>query len=42
VHNLPEQGTVWVETSVRSETVVLTVENSGEKLSPDGQPQSLG
>jgi two-component system, OmpR family, sensor histidine kinase VanS len=34
VHNLPEQGTVWVKTSVRSETVVLTVENSGEKLSP--------
>ncbi|MFE3455716.1 sensor histidine kinase [Nonomuraea sp. NPDC059194] len=34
VHNLPEQGTVWVKTSVRPETVVLTVENSGEKLSP--------
>ncbi|WP_310738891.1 HAMP domain-containing sensor histidine kinase [Microbispora sp. H10830] len=33
VHNLPEQGSVWVETSVRPETVVLTVENSGEKLS---------
>src|ERR671936_432366 len=26
VHNLPEQGTVWVKTSVRPETVVLTVE----------------
>ena len=34
VHNLPEQGTVWVKTSIRPETVVLTVENSGEKLSP--------
>jgi two-component system, OmpR family, sensor histidine kinase VanS len=34
VHNLPEQGTVWVNASVRPETVVLTVENSGEKLSP--------
>jgi two-component system, OmpR family, sensor histidine kinase VanS len=34
VHNLPEQGTVWVRTSVRPKTVVLTVENSGEKLSP--------
>jgi two-component system, OmpR family, sensor histidine kinase VanS len=34
VHNLPEQGTVWVKTSVRPETVVLTVENSGERLSP--------
>jgi two-component system sensor histidine kinase VanS len=33
VHNLPEQGTVWVKASVRPETVVLTVENSGEKLS---------
>ena len=34
VHNLPEHGTVWVKSSVRPETVVLTVENSGEKLSP--------
>jgi two-component system sensor histidine kinase VanS len=34
VHNLPDQGTVWVTTSVHPETVVLTVENSGEKLSP--------
>jgi len=34
VHNLPEQGTVWVTTDIRPETVVLTVENSGEKLSP--------
>ena len=34
VHNLPEQGTVWVTTSVHPKTVVLTVENTGEKLSP--------
>src|SRR5437773_4942612 len=34
VHNLPEQGTVWVTTSVYPQSVVLTVENSGEKLTP--------
>jgi len=34
VHNLPEHGTVWVTTRVRPNTVVLTVENTGEKLSP--------
>jgi two-component system sensor histidine kinase VanS len=34
VHNLPEQGAVWVTTSVHPKTVVLTVENTGEKLSP--------
>nr|WP_308066880.1 HAMP domain-containing sensor histidine kinase [Microtetraspora sp. AC03309] len=34
VHNLPEQGTVWVRTSVHPKTVVLTVENTGEKLAP--------
>jgi two-component system sensor histidine kinase VanS len=34
VHNLPEQGTVWITTSVRPESVVLTVENTGEKLAP--------
>jgi two-component system sensor histidine kinase VanS len=34
VHNLPEQGTVWVTTSGHPETVVLTVENTGEKLGP--------
>jgi two-component system sensor histidine kinase VanS len=32
VHNLPEQGTVWVTTSVHRNNVVLTVENTGEKL----------
>src|ERR687891_26256 len=34
VHNLPERGTVWVTTSVHPKSVVLTVENTGEKLAP--------
>jgi two-component system, OmpR family, sensor histidine kinase VanS len=34
VHNLPEQGTVWVTTSVHPKSVVLTVENTGKKLTP--------
>ena len=34
VHNLPEQGTVWVTTSAHPESAVLTVENTGEKLAP--------
>jgi two-component system, OmpR family, sensor histidine kinase VanS len=34
VHNLPEQGTVWVSTSIRPKSVMLTVENTGGKLSP--------
>src|SRR6266700_3205395 len=34
VHNLPEQGAVWVTTSVHPKSVVLTVENTGEKLTP--------
>jgi two-component system sensor histidine kinase VanS len=34
VHNLPEQGTVWVTTSVHPESAVLTVENTGEELAP--------
>ena len=34
VHNLPEQGSVWVTTSVHANSVVLTVENTGEKLTP--------
>ncbi|MEU1538410.1 HAMP domain-containing sensor histidine kinase [Actinacidiphila glaucinigra] len=33
VHNLPDRGAVWLETAARPETV-LTVENRGEKLSP--------
>jgi two-component system sensor histidine kinase VanS len=32
VHNHPDQGTVWVTTSVHPNNVVLTVENTGEKL----------
>jgi two-component system, OmpR family, sensor histidine kinase VanS len=34
VHNLPEHGTVWVTTSAQPTSVVLTVENTGEKLTP--------
>ncbi len=34
VHNLPRDGVVWVATSVHSKHVVLTVENTGEKLPP--------
>ena len=34
VHNLPVQGTVWMTTSLHPESVMLTVENTGEKLSP--------
>jgi len=34
VHNLREEGSVWVTTSVQPKSVVLTVENTGEKLSP--------
>ena len=34
VHNLPEHGTVWVTTSVHPQIAVLTVENTGEKLTP--------
>jgi two-component system sensor histidine kinase VanS len=34
VHNLPEQGTVWVTTSVHDGGTVLTVENTGAKLTP--------
>jgi two-component system, OmpR family, sensor histidine kinase VanS len=32
VHNLPEHGTVQVNTAIRPESVMLTVENTGEKL----------
>jgi two-component system sensor histidine kinase VanS len=34
VHNLTEQGTVWVTTTVQPRSAVLTVENTGEKLTP--------
>jgi two-component system, OmpR family, sensor histidine kinase VanS len=33
-HNRPEQGTVWVITSAHPKSVALTVENTGEKLTP--------
>jgi two-component system sensor histidine kinase VanS len=47
VHNLPEQGAVWVTTSVYPKSVVLTVENTGEKLTPQlvatlGEPFQRG
>lgn len=35
VHNLPERGSIWVVTAVRADSVVLTVENTGEVLSPE-------
>jgi two-component system, OmpR family, sensor histidine kinase VanS len=34
VHNLPEQGTVRVTTSAHPTSAVLSVENTGEKLTP--------
>ena len=34
VHNLPYEGSVWVTTSVQPKSAVLTVENTGETLSP--------
>jgi two-component system sensor histidine kinase VanS len=34
VHNKPEQGTVWVATKAHPESAVLTVENTGEQLTP--------
>jgi two-component system sensor histidine kinase VanS len=34
VHNLPEQGAVWVSTSVHPKSAVLSVENTGEPLAP--------
>jgi two-component system sensor histidine kinase VanS len=47
VHNLPEEGTVWVTTSVQPKSVVLTVENTGEELTPQlvstlGEPFQRG
>jgi len=35
VHNLPEHGTVQVNTAIGPESVMLTVENTGEKLTPE-------
>jgi two-component system sensor histidine kinase VanS len=34
VHNLPEEGSVWVRTTVQAESVLLTVENTGDPLTP--------
>jgi two-component system sensor histidine kinase VanS len=34
VHNLSAQGSVWVTTSARPRSVALTVENTGEQLTP--------
>jgi two-component system sensor histidine kinase VanS len=34
VHNLPEHGAVQVSTAIGPESVVLTVENTGDELSP--------
>ncbi len=34
VHNLADEGTVWVTTSALAGTVVLTVENTGENVTP--------
>jgi two-component system, OmpR family, sensor histidine kinase VanS len=35
VHNLPEQGTVWVTTGVHPNRAVLTIENTGDELPPE-------
>jgi two-component system sensor histidine kinase VanS len=34
VHNLPKHGTVWITTSAHAEAAVLTVENTGQQLTP--------
>ncbi len=34
VHNVPEHGTVHVNTAIGPESVTLTVENTGDTLSP--------
>jgi two-component system sensor histidine kinase VanS len=34
VHNLPDAGTVWVASSTGPDGAALTVENTGEKLTP--------
>ncbi|HEV8529684.1 MAG TPA: HAMP domain-containing sensor histidine kinase [Actinomycetes bacterium] len=35
VHNLPDRGTVWVTTRVHPEGVEISVENTGEQLTPE-------
>ena len=39
VHNLPRHGTVWMNTSTRADTVVLTVENTGEHSPHSSSPR---
>lgn len=39
VHNLPEHGTIWVETSVHPGRVTLTIENTGETLTQQSTPR---
>jgi two-component system sensor histidine kinase VanS len=34
VHNLPEQGAVWVTTAAQTNSAVLTVENTGDQVAP--------
>jgi two-component system sensor histidine kinase VanS len=34
VHNLPDHGAVRVDTAIRSDSVTLTVENTGDQLTP--------
>ena len=34
VHNLPDQGTVWLATHAHDSVVTLTVENTGERMTP--------
>jgi two-component system sensor histidine kinase VanS len=34
VHNLPEQGAIWLRLRERPDCVTLTVENTGERLDP--------
>jgi two-component system, OmpR family, sensor histidine kinase VanS len=47
VHNLPERGSVWVTARAQPKSVALTVENTGEKLTPQlvatlGEPFQRG
>jgi two-component system, OmpR family, sensor histidine kinase VanS len=34
VHNLPDHGAVQVDTAIRADSVMLTVENTGDQLTP--------
>ena len=38
VHNVPDKGTVWLTTGTQPESVLLTVENTGETLTPQLLP----